>query len=422
MEELKQCLNCKTKPCTTGCPLGNNIPMVISLLKNSEYKQAYEELTKTTVLPAICGRICPYMSQCMGKCVKGIKRNAVKIGEIEQFIGDMAINENLKLSKINDDVLQNKKVAVIGSGPAGLTCAAFLARQGVQVTIYEKFNKLGGILRYGIPEFRLDKTILDKSIDKIINLGIEVKYNCELGKDIFLEQLKKAYDGIFISIGANIPCSMGIPGENLKGVYGGNILLQQIQILKEDSKQIVPDFNGKKVAIIGGGNVAMDCARVIKKLGASNVKIIYRRAIEQMPAEKKEIQEAMEEGIEFLFQNNIIKIIGNSNVEKIECVKTKLVQKEGQDRLVPINVENSNYIIDVDNVIMAIGSKPDDVLMKCLNLDLDKYNYIVIDENYKTSDSKVWAGGDIANCKATVAWAALAGRNVAENIANYLKI
>lgn len=422
MEELKQCLNCKTKPCTTGCPLGNNIPMVISLLKNKEYKKAYEELTKTTVLPAVCGRICPHMSQCMGKCIKGIKGNPVKIGEIEQFIGDMAINENWNLSKTNDDVLQNKKVAIIGSGPAGLTCAAFLARKGVQVTIYEKLSKLGGILRYGIPEFRLDKNILDKSINKIINLGIQVKYNCELGKDISLEQLKKEYDGIFISVGANIPCFMGIPGEEIKGVFGGNTLLEHIQTLKENSQPIVPDFNGKKIAIIGGGNVAMDCARVLKKLGASNVKVIYRRAIEQMPAEKKEIQEAIEDGIEFLFQNNIIKIIGKSSVEKIECVKTELVQKQGQDRLVPINVENSNYTIDVDNVIMAIGSKPEELMMKFLNLELDKYNYIVTDDDYKTSDSKVWAGGDIINCKSTVAWASFTGRNVAESIANYLKI
>lgn len=422
MEELKQCLNCKTKPCTTGCPLGNNIPMVISLLKNKEYKKAYEELTKTTVLPAVCGRICPHMSQCMGKCIKGIKGNPVKIGEIEQFIGDMAINENWNLSKTTDDVLQNKKVAIIGSGPAGLTCAAFLARKGVQVTIYEKLSKLGGILRYGIPEFRLDKNILDKSINKIINLGIQVKYNCELGKDISLEQLKKEYDGIFISVGANIPCFMGIPGEEIKGVFGGNTLLEHIQTLKENSKPIVPDFNGKKIAIIGGGNVAMDCARVLKKLGASNVKVIYRRAIEQMPAEKKEIQEAIEDGIEFLFQNNIIKIIGKSSVEKIECVKTELVQKQGQDRLVPINVENSNYTIDVDNVIMAIGSKPEELMMKFLNLELDKYNYIVTNDEYKTSDSKVWAGGDIINCKSTVAWASFTGRNVAESIANYLKI
>ena len=422
MEELKQCLNCKTKPCTTGCPLGNNIPMVISLLKNKEYKKAYEELTKTTVLPAVCGRICPHMSQCMGKCIKGIKGNPVKIGEIEQFIGDMAINENWNFSKTNDDVLQNKKVAIIGSGPAGLTCAAFLARKGVQVTIYEKLSKLGGILRYGIPEFRLDKNILDKSINKIINLGIQVKYNCELGKDISLEQLKKEYDGIFISVGANIPCFMGIPGEEIKGVFGGNTLLEHIQTLKENSKPIVPDFNGKKIAIIGGGNVAMDCARVLKKLGASNVKVIYRRAIEQMPAEKKEIQEAIEDGIEFLFQNNIIKIIGKSSVEKIECVKTELVQKQGQDRLVPINVENSNYTIDVDNVIMAIGSKPEELMVKFLNLELDKYNYIVTNDDYKTSDSKVWAGGDIINCKSTVAWASFTGRNVAESIANYLKI
>lgn len=420
MEELEQCLNCKNKPCTTGCPLRNNIPKIISLLKNKEYYNAYEELTKTTVLPSICGRICPHMKQCMGKCVKGIKGTPVKIGNIEQFIGDMAIKENWKISKTSN--VSDKKVAVVGSGPAGLTCAAFLARRGVKVTIYEKFSQLGGILRYGIPEFRLDKKILEQSINKILSLEIGVKTNTELGKDIFIQNLKNEYDAIFISIGANTPCKMNIPGEELDGVYGGNLLLEQIQKLKEENKDVVQNFKGKNVAVIGGGNVAIDCARTIKKLGANIVKIIYRRSLEQMPAEEQEINDAIEQGIEFLFKNNIVKIIGNTCVEKVECIKTELIKKDGQDRLVPINIEGSNYTLNVDSVVMAVGSKTEENIVTGLGVELDKYNYIKIDENYKTSDIKVWAGGDVANCKSTVAWASVTGRNVAKSIASFLKI
>ena len=405
-ELASYCLNCKVKPCQSGCPLGNDIPEFIKNVKEENFEQAYKVLSKTTVLESICGRICPHMSQCMGKCVRGIKSNPVNIGELEAFVGDKALQNGYRMDDV--EVAKNgKKVAIIGSGPAGLTCAAFLARNGFEITIYEKRDKLGGLLRYGIPEFRLSKDILDNAINKILNLGIEVQLNTELGTDVKLEDLSEKYDFVFISIGANIPWKMGIEGEDLQGVYGGNTLLEY---------NSHPDYHGKKVAVIGGGNVAMDCARTINKMGAEKVTVIYRRAEEQMPAEKKEIKDAKDEGVEFLFQTNIVKILGDSNVEKVECIKTELVQKEGDSRLSPVDIEGSNYELDMDYVVMAIGSMPEEKIVNLLGLECDKKGYIKINDNYETSIKNVLAGGDVAGTKSTVAWAARTGRNVAEII------
>ena len=405
-ELAEYCLNCKVKPCRTGCPLGNDIPEFIKNVKEENFEQAYKVLSKTTVLESVCGRVCPHMSQCMGKCVRGIKSNPVSIGELEAFVGDKALANNYKMDEL-EAAKNREKVAIIGSGPAGLTCAAFLARSGFDVTIYEKKDKLGGLLRYGIPEFRLSKDILDNVINKIIGLGIEVKLNTELGVDIKLEDLAKNYDYVFISIGANIPWKMGIDGEELNGVYGGNTLLEY---------NSHPDYSGKKVAIIGGGNVAMDCARTINKMGAEKVTVIYRRAEEQMPAEKKEILDAKNEGVEFLFQTNVVKILGENSVQKIECIKTELVQKEGESRLSPVDIEGSNYLLDMDYVVMAIGSMPEENIIDSLGLECDRKGYIKIDENHETSIKNVFAGGDVAGSKATVAWAARTGRDVADVI------
>ena len=412
-EFANYCLNCKTKPCQSGCPLENDIPEFIKNIKEDNYEQAYKVLSNTTVLESICGRICPHMSQCMGQCVRGIKSNPVNVGELETFICDLAIEHeyemddktNLECNIDKPDVQKN--VAIIGSGPAGLTCAAFLARSGASVTIYEKKNMLGGLLRYGIPEFRLPKEILDNTINKIIKLGIKIELNKELGKDIFLEDLKQKYDAVFISIGANIPWKMGIEGEELEGVFGGNSLLEY---------NLHPDYKGKNVAIIGGGNVAIDCARTINRMGAKKVSVIYRRAEEQMPAEKKEIEDAKNEGIEFLFQTNVIKVLGNSKVQKIECVKTELIQKEGEIRLSPVNIEGSNFELELDYVVMAIGSMPEEKIVNNLGLECDKKGYIKVNENYETSMKNVFAGGDVVGTKATVAWAARTGRNVANYI------
>ena len=395
IEEIRSyCLNCKNSQCRIkGCPLGNCIPEFIHEIDS---KKAYEILCNTTVLPAICGRICPHEKQCEGSCIRGIKGEPVSIGAMEAYIGDLSIENNYELSIEVDERAKDKRVAVIGSGPAGLTCAAFLARKGVKVTIYEKHDKLGGLLTHGIPEFRLPREVVEKTIEKILNLGVEAKLNQELGRDFEIEDLAKKYDAVFVAIGANIPAKMNVEGEGLEGVYGGNYLL-------EYNKH--PNYTGKKVAIIGGGNVAMDSARTIK-LGASEVYVIYRRAEEQMPAEKKEI--------------NIVKILGKEKVEKLECIKTELVKKEGENRLSPVNIEGSNFILDMDYVVMATGSKPENNIIE--KFEKNEYGYIKIDENMQTSISKVFAGGDIVGQKATVAWASRSGRDAAEKILKYAVI
>ena len=418
MEKANYCLNCKVKPCSVkGCPLHNEIPDFIKEVKEGNFSKAYEILCKTTVLQGVCGRICPHMKQCQGSCVRGIKGEPVAIGELEAFVFDKAMEEGNSLSKVwkeeiekNKEVLGNKKVAIIGGGPAGLTLAAFLVKEGVKVTIYEKYNFLGGLLMYGIPEFRLDKKIVEKTIKNILDLGISVEYGKEFGKNLNLNELEE-YDAIFLSFGANCSSKMGIEGENLKGVYGGNELLEY---------NTHPNYEGKTVVVAGGGNVAMDCARTIKRLGAKEVKVVYRRAREQMPAEDKEVEDAIKEGVEFLFQNNIVKILGNEKVEKLELIKTKLIQKEGDTRLSPVNVENSNYIIDTDYVVMALGASPAP-FVKDLDLSLNKWGNVEVNSNYETSNPKIYAGGDLAGVRGTVAWAAYSGREAAKKIVEKLK-
>ncbi len=411
LEKANYCASCIKKPCRVGCPLNNDITGFIKLMKEEKYKEAYELLTETTVLSAVCGKICPHQKQCQGSCVKRIAFTPVEIGELESFIGDLSVENGWKITDKKIEKI-NKKVAVIGGGPAGLTCAAFLAKNGVDVTIYEKHDYLGGILEHGIPDFRLDKNLLKNVIDKILDLGVEVKLNQELGKDFEIEQIEKEYDAIFLGIGANISSKMRIEGEELEGVYGGNELLEN---------KMHPDYHGKTIVVSGGGNVAMDVSRTVKRMGAERVIVVYRRSENEMPAEKKEIEEAKEEGIEFLFQNNILRIIGENKVEKIECIKTELVQKDGENRLSPVNIEGSNYYIDVDYVMMAVGSKAEESILKKLGLDLDNRGKIKIDENGQTSNKKIFAGGDLVGSIGTVAWASRDGRNAAYSILEFLK-
>lgn len=417
MEKTNYCLGCKVKPCSKkGCPLNNDIPEFIKCIKEENFKEAYKILSKTTVLPGICGRICPHTKQCQGSCVRGIKGEPVSIGELEAYAFDMATKQGTALLDCYKEEMEqnksnnNKKVAIIGGGPAGLTCAAFLAKAGIKVTIYEKYNYLGGLLVHGIPEFRLSKDIVTKTTQMILDLGVDVKYNQVLGKNFQLKDIEKQYDAIFLSFGANISSKMGVEGENLKGVYGGNELLEH---------NLHPNYEGKTVCVIGGGNVAMDCARTIKRLGAKEVKVIYRRSREEMPAEDKEVEDAINEGVEFLYQNNIVKIIGKEKVEKLELIKTELIQKEGETRKVPVNIENSNYIIDANYVVMALGSGPENIV-EDLDLTLTKWCNVMVDEKFQTSNSKIFAGGDLAGQKGTVAWAARSGRDAANSIIEFV--
>ena len=411
IRKAEECLECVRKPCQLGCPLNNDVRGFIKLVKEEKYREAYQLLSETTVIPSICGRVCPKSKQCEGKCVKGrIKdSNAVEIGKIEAFIGDMALKNNWAISSLP---LKNKRVAVVGGGPSGLTCAAFLRGNGYNVTIYERHDYLGGLLYHGIPEFRLDKTLLEKVIDKILELGIDVKLNQSIGKDFDLEDLETEYDAVFLGFGANLSSKMNIPGEDLDGVYGGNELLESNNH---------PDYEGKVVVVSGCGNVAMDVARTIKRKGASRVYVIYRRSNVEAPAEENEIKEAKKEGVEFLFQNNILGIYGEKNVEKIEVIKTELVKKEGDDRLSPVNIEGSNYYLSCDYVVMAIGSHPESNIVNNLGLELDKRGRILIDKDGHTSKEKVFAGGDLAGTTSTVAFASRAGRDAAYAIIKYLE-
>lgn len=412
MENIKTlseyCLSCINKPCSKACPLNNNIPEFIKLVKDNNIKEAYKVLLETTVLPSICGRVCPKNRQCQGSCIRKLKGNPVSIGEIEAYVGDVALKEDWKLPTNKET---NHKVAVIGSGPASLTCAAFLRRNGIQTTIYEKHDYLGGLLVHGIPDFRLSKDIVHKTIEKILETGINVEYNMELGKNIDLSTLEKEYDAVFLGIGANSSRKMNIEGEELSGVYGGNELL-------ENKKEI--DCKDKTVIVSGGGNVAIDVARTLKRQGASKVIIVYRRNKDEMPADIEEIEDALKENIEIKYQTNILKINGMNSVESIEVIKTELIKKENETRLVPVNIENTNYQIDCDFVIMAVGSTSDNYI-NSLNIELDKNNKIIINDKYQTTNKKIFAGGDIAGIDSTVASAARSGRDAALSIIEHLK-
>lgn len=409
INDISRCFNCVNKPCMNACPLNNDIPSVISLVKEKKFEDAYNVLTKTTVLPAVASLVCPHEKQCKSKCTARFKSEAIDVGNIEHFLGMLAIENNWKFSDISSNLL-GLNVAIVGGGPAGLTASAFLARNGAKITIYEKHEKLGGILRYGIPEFRLKKSLLDDAINKILEIGdnaISVRCDVNFGKDVNIDTLKSEFDVILLSFGANVSKPMSIMGEELKGVFGGNELLEN---------QMHSDYTDKVVVVSGGGNVAMDVARTIKRLGAQKVIVVYRRSEPEMPAELKEIKEAKEEGVEFLFHTNLIKICGDEKVKSVECIKTFYDGEMIRENLK--NKEGSNFEFDADFVVMAVGAGTENALVEKLDLELDSRNYIKIDENYLTSDKKVFAVGDLVGEKSTVAWAARSGRNAAQSIIN----
>lgn len=421
--EAKRCLNCKHKPCVNGCPVNIYIPEFISYVAEGEFEKAYEVINRTSSLPAVCGRVCPQEKQCEAKCVRGIKGDAVSIGRLERFVADYH-NANAEIKK--SDVEKNgKRVAVIGSGPSSLTCAGDLAKMGYEVTVFEALHIAGGVLVYGIPEFRLPKAIVAKEVDGLKAAGVDFKTNVVVGKSISIDDIFEDYDAVFIGSGAGLPRFMGIEGENLNGVYSANEFLTRINLMKaykDDSR--TPVQHGKSVAVVGGGNVAMDAARSAIRLGAEKVYIIYRRSLEEIPARAEEVEHAIEETIEFKTLTNPVRIIGdeNKNVCGIECVKMELGEPDASGRRRPSVVEGSEHIIDVDCVIMAIGTSPNPLIKSTTaGLEVNSHGGIVTDEMGRTSREGVFAGGDAVTGAATVIKAMGAGKAAAVAIDEYLK-
>lgn len=425
MEEAARCLDCKTKPCVEGCPVNVPIPGFISALKDGDVEMAYKVLTLENRLPAICGRVCPQEKQCESKCVRGIKGEAVAIGYMERFVADYYM-ENYK-DKPMEIEKNGMKIAIVGSGPAGITCAAELAVKGYDVTLFEALHELGGVLVYGIPEFRLPKKLVKDEINRILKLGVRVNKNVIVGKSITIEDLvEEGYEAIFIGSGAGLPKFLNIPGENYNGVYASNEFLTRVNLMKAYKYPEVPTpVNiGKSVAVVGAGNVAMDCARVAKRLGAEKVSIIYRRSEEEMPARLEEIHHAKEEGIQLELLTNPVKIIGEDNkVTGILCHRMELGEPDNSGRRRPVPIDGSDVEISVETVIIAVGQSPNPLIKDSTDsINFAHWGGIVVDEmTMETSMPGVYAGGDAVTGAATVILAMGAGKKAAEAIDFKLK-
>lgn len=424
MEEASRCLNCKNKPCVAGCPVGVKIPEFISEIAEGNIEKAYEIITSTNSLPAVCGRVCPQENQCEGKCVRGIKGEPVGIGRLERFTADCMMKEEQAETEL--PVSNNHKIAVVGAGPSGLTCAGDLAKLGYKVTIFEAFHTSGGVLMYGIPEFRLPKEIVQKEISKLKKLGVEIMHDMVIGKVLSIDEIMEmGYEAIFIGSGAGLPRFMGIEGESLIGVCSANEYLTRINLMKGYLEEYdTPVIKSKSVAVVGGGNVAMDAARSALRMGAEHVYIVYRRSEAEMPARKEEIHHAKEEGVEFLTLNNPVKIIGDENgrVCGMECIKMELGEPDESGRRRPVAVEDSNYVLKVDTVIMSIGTSPNPLIRTTTTgLEANKRGCLVVDEDMLTTKEGVYAGGDAVTGAATVILAMGAGKTAAESIDEYIK-
>ena len=429
--EAERCLQCKHQPCVDGCPVSVPIPQFIQAIKDGDVVEANQILKSKNNLPAVCGRVCPQEEQCEDVCVMGIKNEPVAIGRLERYVADYNMErgtdksskEEIEKTKIPE--LEGRKVAVIGAGPAGLTAAADLAKYGLDVTIFEALHDTGGVLRYGIPEFRLPKDIVDQEVEAIKELGVDIQLNVVVGKSVTIDDLfEQGYESIFIGVGAGLPRFLNIPGENLNGVYTANEFLTRVNLMKafKYPEYKTPVLVGDNVAVVGAGNVAMDSARTAKRLGAENVYIVYRRAEEQMPARSEEIHHAQEEGIEFKLLNNPVAIHDkNGRVDKMECKQMKLGEKDDSGRRRPIPIEGSNWMLDLDTVIVAIGQNPNPLLTRNTDdLKTKSWGGIEVNNDQKTSIEGVYAGGDVVTGAATVIKAMGAGKTAAENIKNYL--
>ncbi len=430
--EAQRCLNCKNRPCVSGCPVNVHIPDFISKIKKGDFEGAYREISLSSTLPAVCGRVCPQETQCESKCTLGIKFEPVGIGRLERFVADWH-NENQTAAP---DAPQSNghRVAIVGSGPSGLTCAGDLAKKGYKVTIFEALHTAGGVLVYGIPEFRLPKSIVAKEVDTLKALGVDIETNVVIGKTLTVDELfDMGYEAVFIGSGAGLPNFMGIPGESLKGVYSANEFLTRSNLMKAyKDDPVTPIMKGGKVAIIGGGNVAMDAARTALRLGADKVYVVYRRSMEELPARKEEVEHAMEEGIDFRLLNNPVEILGYNNpdnprdekngfVTGMKCIKMELGEPDAKGRRRPIPIEGSEFILDVDTVVVSIGTSPNPLIKSTTKgLEVNERGGIIINEDGLTTRDCVYAGGDAVTGAATVISAMGAGKHAAKAIDEYL--
>ncbi len=433
INEALRCLNCKNMPCVAGCPVNVHIPEFISLVREGDFEGAYQVINRSSSLPAVCGRVCPQETQCESKCVRGIKGEPVGIGRLERFVADwhnMHSSETPKTAPSN-----GHRVAVVGSGPSGLTCAGDLAKAGFKVTVFEALHTAGGVLVYGIPEFRLPKAIVQQEVDNLKAMGVDIETNMIIGKTLTIDDLfEQGYEAVFIGSGAGLPNFMGIPGESLKGVYSANEFLTRSNLMKAyRDNPVTPIMKGGNVAVVGGGNVAMDAARTALRLGAENVYIVYRRSMEELPARREEVEHAMEEGIQFMLLNNPVEILGynnpddkrdprNGTVTGMRCIRMELGEPDERGRRRPVPVEGSEFVLDVDTVVMSIGTSPNPLIKSTTTgLDVNKRGGIIVEEGTgATTRDCVYAGGDAVTGAATVISAMGAGKIAAKAIAERL--
>jgi glutamate synthase (NADPH/NADH) small chain len=418
-KEASRCIQCRNPLCVSGCPVNIDIPGFIKAIKEKKVQEAIKIIKEKNNLPGICGRVCPQETQCEARCILAAKGEAVNIGKLERFAAD---NEEKKEGNLNIKDRRKRSIAVIGSGPAGLTCAADLAKKGYDVNIFEALHDTGGVLRYGIPEFRLPNKVIDVEVQHIKELGAEIECNTIIGKTISFESLLDNFDAVFIGVGAGLPYFMNIPGENLRGVYSANEFLTRCNLMnaKDFPNHITPVKKAKRCIVVGGGNVAIDAARTARRLGA-DVTVVYRRSEKEMPARTEEIEHAKQEGIKFELLANPVKILGEKSVSGAECIRMELGKEDVSGRREPIKIEGSNFTIECDQLIVAVGQGPNPLLIKQLELEKGKKGNLIVDTEGRTSNPKVWAAGDITSGASTVIKAIGDAKKAAESIDRYLK-